>query len=98
MKLLQCPACGHNINLKRAAANQNVNGIFMLQCANCKQWSHESSKAAFFKKIGLVMMIAGSAMGYFQIGGGIIGPLIAVVGGLIALTTLLAMPRTIYTS
>ena len=60
-------------------------------------------QAAVFNWGGIIItkktisMTSSSTMGYFQIGGGIIGPLLAFAGGLIALTTLLAIPRTIYT-
>lgn len=97
MKTLQCPACGHKVNLKQAGATKKVNGIFMLQCANCQQWSHESRNAAVVKNLGLMLMITGSVMGYFQFGGIITGPLIAVIGGLIAVATLFAVPRVVYT-
>ncbi|GAB58623.1 hypothetical protein [Rheinheimera nanhaiensis] len=96
MKTLLCPACRNKVSLKQAAATKKVNGILMLQCANCQQWSHENQKAAVVKKLGLILLITGSVMGYFQLGGTITGPLIAVIGGLIAVTTLLAIPRVIY--
>ena len=96
MKTLQCPACGHKVNLKQAAATKKVNGIFILQCANCQQWSHESRNAALVKNVGLMLMIAGSMMGYFQLGGIITGPLLAFTGGLIAVATMFTVPRTIY--
>lgn len=98
MKTLQCPACNHKVNLKQAGATKKVNGIFMLQCANCQQWSHESRNAAVVKNLGLMLMITGSVMGYFQFGGIITGPMLAFTGGLIALATQLAIPRTLHTS
>ena len=97
MKTLRCPACGNKVNLKQAAATKKVNGIFMLQCANCQQWSHENRNAAVVKNLGLMLMITGSVMGYFKLGGIVTGPLIAVIGGLIAVATLLAVPRVVYT-
>ena len=97
MKTLQCPACGHKVNLKQADATKKVNGIFMLQCANCQQWSHERRNAAVVKNLGLTLMITGSVMGYFQFGSIITGPLIAVIGGLIAVAILFAVPRVVYT-
>ncbi|WP_240223389.1 CpXC domain-containing protein [Rheinheimera hassiensis] len=97
MKTQQCPACGHKINLKQAAEAKKLNGIFMLQCANCKQWSHENRKAAIVKNVGLILMLTGSVMGYFQLGGIIIGPIFAFTGGLIALATQLAVPRKLHT-
>ena len=97
MKTLQCPACRHKVNLKQADATKKVNGIFMLQCANCQQWSHESRNAAAVKNLGLMLMITGSVMGFFQLGGIITGPLITVIGGLIAVATLFAVPRVVYT-
>lgn len=96
MKMLQCPACGHKVNLKQAAATKKVNGIIMLQCANCQQWSHENPNAAVVKNLGLMLIITGSVMGYFQLGSIITGPLIAVFGGLIAVTTLFAVSRVVY--
>ncbi|MBU1308951.1 MAG: hypothetical protein KKE30_05395 [Gammaproteobacteria bacterium] len=68
----------------------------MLQCAHCKQWSHENHKAAVVKNLGLTLLITGSVIGYFQLGGIITGPLIAVIGGVIAVATLLGVPRAIY--
>lgn len=97
MKMLQCPACGHKVNLKQADATKKVNGIFILQCADCQQWSHENRKAAVVKNLGLILLLTGSVMGYFQLGGIITGPLIAVAGGLIAVATMFTVPRTIYT-
>lgn len=97
MKILECPACKHKVNLKLAAATKKVNGIFMLQCANCQQWSHEDQKAAVVKNLGLLMLLGGSVMGYFQLGGIITGPIFAFTGGLIALATQLAVPRTLHT-
>ena len=97
MKTLQCPACKHQVSLKQDVATKKVNGIFMLQCANCQQWSHEHRNAAVVKNLGLMLMITGSVMGYFQLGGFITGPLIAVIGGLIAVTTLFTVPRVVYT-
>lgn len=97
MRMLQCSACKHQVSLKQAASTKKVNGIFMLQCANCQQWSHENQKAAVIKNLGLLMLLGGSVMGYFQLGGIITGPLIAVAGGLIAVVTMFAVPRTIYT-
>ena len=96
MKMVECPACKHKVNLKQAAATKKVNGIFMLQCTNCQQWSHENRNAAVVKNLGLMLMITGSVMGYFQLGGINTGPLIAVAGGLIAVVTMLTVPRTIY--
>ncbi|GAB2933153.1 hypothetical protein [Rheinheimera gaetbuli] len=97
MKMVECPTCNHKVNLKQATATKKVNGIFMLQCSNCKQWSHENRKAAVVKNLGLMLMITGSMIGYFQLGGIITGPLIAVIGGLIAVATLFAVPRVVYT-
>lgn len=97
MRMLQCPACKLQVSLKQAASTKKVNGIFMLQCANCQQWSHENRKAAVVKNLGLMLMITGSVMGYLQLGGFITGPLIAVIGGVIAVATLLGVPRAIYT-
>lgn len=97
MKSQQCPTCGHKINLKQAAATKKVNGTFMLQCANCREWSHESSKAAVVKNFGLLMLFTGSVMGYFQFGGIIFGPLIALTGAVMAFITVLSSPREIYT-
>jgi hypothetical protein len=97
MKILECPACKHKVNLKLAAATQKVNGIFMLQCANCQQWSHENQKAAALKNLGLFMLLVGSVMGYFQLGGIVTGPMLAFIGGLIAVATQLAIPRTLHT-
>ncbi|MEH8019477.1 hypothetical protein MN202_19760 [Rheinheimera muenzenbergensis] len=85
------------MSLKQAASTKKVNDIFMLQCANCQQWSHENRKAAVVKNLGLMLMITGSVIGYFQLGGFITGPLIAVIGGVIAVATLLGVPRAIYT-
>lgn len=93
MKTLQCPACGHKVNLKQAGATKKVNGIFMLQCAHCQQWSHENQKAAVIKNLGLLMLLIGSVMGYFQFGGIISGPIIAVIGGLLSLVVTLFIPR-----
>ncbi|HEY0921452.1 hypothetical protein [Rheinheimera pacifica] len=97
MKILECPVCKHKVNLKLAAATKKVNGIFMLQCANCQQWSHENQKAVVVKNLGLLMLLGGSVMGYFQLGGIISGPMLAFIGGLIALATQLAIPRTLHT-
>ncbi len=98
MKMLECPACKHKVNVKQAAATKKVNGIFMLQCAECQQWSHENRKAAVVKNFALILMLTGSVMGYFQLGGIITGPLLAVTGGLIAVATMLTVRRTIYTN
>lgn len=98
MKSQQCPACGHKVNLKQAAATQKVNGTFMLQCANCREWSHESNKAAAVKNLGLLMLLTGSVMGYFQFGGIISGPLIAFTGAVLAFLTVLSSSREIYTA
>lgn len=95
MKALQCPACNHKMNLKQAAATKKVNGIFMLQCANCQQWSHENQKTAAVKNLGLFMLLVGSVMGYFQFGGFVFGTSIALIGALLALATVLFVPRTI---
>ena len=43
------------------------------------------------------MLLGGSVMGYFQLGGIITGPMLAFTGGLIAVTTQLAIPRTLHT-
>ncbi|KKO45718.1 hypothetical protein WG68_08350 [Arsukibacterium ikkense] len=98
MKIQQCPACGHKINLKQAAATKKVKGTFMLQCGKCKEWSHECQRAAILRNVGSVVLIIGSVMGYFQLGGVILGPLIALAGVLLALTTLLFASRVIYSA
>ncbi|MDP2715400.1 hypothetical protein [Rheinheimera sp.] len=98
MKMLECPACNHKVNLKQAAATKKLNGIFILQCADCQQWSHENRKAAVVKNLGLILMITGSVIGYFQLGGIITGPLITFTGGLVAVATMFTVPRTIYTN
>lgn len=93
MKLQQCPSCKHKVDIKQAAAVKNVNGILMLQCANCEQWSHENLSSAVVKNLGLLMLLIGSVMGYFQLGGILFGPLIAVSGGLTALIVTLWTSR-----
>ncbi|WP_273020896.1 hypothetical protein [Rheinheimera sp.] len=93
MKLQQCPTCEHKLDLKRAAATKKVNGIFLLQCPNCYQWSYENRNATIVKKIGLLTLLGGAVMGYFQIGGVIYGPLIAIIGGSIALMATCFIPR-----
>ena len=98
MKLQQCPACGQKVNLKQAAATDKINGTLMLQCANCKKWSHESRKAAAVKSLGLLMLLTGAVMGYFQFGGFVIGPLIALSGAVLVLVTVLFSSREIYTA
>ncbi|WP_161796359.1 hypothetical protein [Arsukibacterium ikkense] len=45
-----------------------------------------------------MVLIIGSVMGYFQLGGVILGPLIALAGVLLALTTLLFASRVIYSA
>lgn len=95
MKAQQCPACGRTLNLRLAVATKKTDSVFMLQCPNCQAWSYEDQKAVWVKTLGLLILLSGAGIGFFQFGGALLGPFIALVGGLIALLVKLLARRVV---